>query len=164
MLYRFSTVPLHPLAPAKMVNALATLATVALAAVACAAPLEPRVNCVSGLYMIVARGTGEAAGEGKPGHVADLVAARVPNSASVAVDYPASAIKRSRALYPVSVSDGIKDMKNKIQDYVAQCGAGSRIALIGYSQGGNVITDMLVGGVLKPTPLDAKYHQNRKLK
>ncbi|KAJ3493678.1 hypothetical protein NLG97_g4586 [Lecanicillium saksenae] len=143
-----------------MVNAFNALAAVAaLASAAVAAPLEARVSCASGVYMIVARGTGEAAGEGKPGQVADMVAARVPGSASVAVDYPASAIKK-RDLYPASVTKGINDTKKKIQDYVAQCGDNSKIALIGYSQGGNVMTDMLVGGVMKPDPLDDKYHKN----
>lgn len=46
----------------KMVNTLTTLATVALASLAAAAPVLPRADCVSGLYMIVARGTNEAAG------------------------------------------------------------------------------------------------------
>lgn len=142
-----------------MVNALQTMVTMALASLSFASPIERRVTCVSGLYMIVARGTGEAAGEGKPGQVADLVAAAVPNSASVAVNYPASALKK-RTLYPQSVTDGINDTKNKIQDYVAACGPNSRIALIGYSQGGNVMTDLLAGGVLKPAPLDTKYRRN----
>lgn len=144
----------------KMINAFTVLAATALASFACAAPLQPRdVTCVSGLYMIVARGTGEATGEGKPAQVADLVAARVPNSVSVAVDYPATALKK-RALYPASVTDGINDTKQKIEDYVAACGDGSRIALIGFSQGGNVMTDLLAGGVLKPAPLSEKYRQN----
>ncbi|KAJ4164383.1 hypothetical protein LMH87_006059 [Akanthomyces muscarius] len=148
-----------------MVHALSALAAIAaLASTAVAAPavVEPRVSCASGVYMIVARGTGEAVGEGKPGQVAALVAARVPGSASVAVDYPASALRRRAAnvIYPASVTAGINDTKKKIQDYVAQCGAGSKIALIGYSQGGNVMTDLLVGGVLKPAPLDDKYHKN----
>lgn len=124
-----------------------------------ALPLESRANCVSGLYMIVARGTGEAAGEGKLAQVANMVAARVPNSVSVAVDYPASALKK-RTIYPQSVTDGINDTKKKIQDYVAACGPQSRIALIGYSQGGNVMTDLLAGGVAKPAPLDEKYRKN----
>lgn len=146
-----------------MVNAFHALAAITAlassAAVAAPVDVEPRAACVSGVYMIVARGTGEAAGEGRPGQVAALVAAKVPNSASVAVDYPASAL-RKRELYPLSVTKGINDTKKKIQDYVAQCGANSKIALIGYSQGGNVMTDLLVGGVAKPAPLDDKYLKN----
>ncbi|KAM3535973.1 hypothetical protein MY4038_000749 [Beauveria bassiana] len=158
-----------------MVNVVGILTAVAaLASVAGAAPVEANTNkstCASGVYLIVARGTGEAVGEGKPGQVADLVAKRVPGSASVAVDYPATAIKRrsssssvssvfSRALYPFSVARGINDTKKKIQDYVAQCGNSSKIALVGFSQGGNVMTDLLAGGVLKPAPLDPRYYKN----
>ncbi|KAM3510429.1 hypothetical protein MY10362_000053 [Beauveria mimosiformis] len=152
-----------------MVNVVGILAAVAaLACAAGAAPVEASTNatgCASGVYLIVARGTGEAVGEGKPGQVADLVAKRVPGSASVAVDYPATAIKRrssvvTRALYPFSVARGITDTKTKIQDYVAQCGDASKIALVGFSQGGNVMTDLLAGGVLKPAPLDPKYYKN----
>nr|POF18612.1 acetylxylan esterase 2 [Quercus suber] len=137
-----------------MVRALFALAT--LASVANAIPILSRDTCYSGLYMIVARGSNEAPGEGKPGMVADLIAARVPNSASVAVDYPATIIS-SDDEYPESVSDGINDTIDKIQRYVAACGDESRIVLIGYSQGGNVMTDVLAGGVDKPAPLDSSY-------
>ncbi|EJP70616.1 cutinase-like protein [Beauveria bassiana ARSEF 2860] len=159
-----------------MVNVVGILTAVAaLASVTGAAPVEANTDkptCASGVYLIVARGTGEAVGKGKPGQVADLVAKRVPGSFSVAVDYPATAIKRrsssvssvssvfSRALYPFSVARGINDTKKKIQDYVAQCGTSSKIALVGFSQGGNVMTDLLAGGVLKPAPLDPRYYKN----
>lgn len=107
--------------------------------------------------MIVARGSTEAAGEGKPGAVADLIAARVPGSASVAVNYPATLDN-----YPSSVTAGINDAKAKVQSYVDACGDSSRIVLIGYSQGGNVMTDLLAGGVDKPAPLDDYYSQYSK--
>jgi hypothetical protein len=131
--------------------------TIALSALASAAPLVPRVNCVSGLYIIVARGSDEAPGEGKPGQVATLIESRVPNSVSVAVDYPASLSN-----YPDSVTDGIEDAKSKIQNYVDTCGSGSKIVLLGYSQGGEVMTDVLAGGVDKPAPLANQYRQNSK--
>lgn len=136
-----------------------TLAVAALASYACAAPLEvqPRVACASGLYMIVARGSNEAPGEGKPGAVADAVVSRLPGSVSVAVDYPASIVGGD--LYPESVTKGINDAKKKVVDYVASCGDKSRIVLIGYSQGGNVMTDLLAGGVAKPDPLDPSYRK-----
>ncbi|WPG99782.1 carbohydrate esterase family 5 protein [Acrodontium crateriforme] len=140
-----------------MVNAVTTLATVALATLATAAPVLPRDDCVSGLYMIVARGTNEAAGEGVTEVVADAIAARVPGSTSVAVDYPATAF--GSAIYPVSVTDGINDTKQKIQDYVDACGDSSRIVLLGFSQGGNVMTDVLAGGVDKPAPISDEYGQ-----
>jgi hypothetical protein len=86
-----------------------------------------------------------------------LIKQRVPNSVSVAVNYPATL-----SSYPDSVTAGIQDTISKIQDYVNTCGSGSRIALLGYSQGGNVMTDVLAGGVDKPAPLSDKYRQNSK--
>lgn len=108
--------------------------------------------------MIVARGTNEPRGQGKAGLVADMVAARVRGSVSVAVDYPASAFG-SGPFYPQSVSIGIRDTKNKIETYVDECGDQSRIVLIGFSQGGNVMTDTLAGGILKPAPLSERYRK-----
>ncbi|KAB8339100.1 hypothetical protein FH972_022036 [Carpinus fangiana] len=132
----------------------------ALATVALAAPVIPRqASCVSGVHIIVARGSNEDPGEGAPGVVATLIKNAIPGSDSVAVDYPASIISTSDPLYPKSVSDGITDTINKIHDYVDTCGASSRIVLIGYSQGGNVMTDVLAGGVFKPDPIDPSYGQ-----
>jgi acetylxylan esterase len=149
-----------------MVKSLYSLAPLALASLGLAAPtpledvnepfIEKRVTCYSGVYMIVGRGTDEDPGEGKPGAVADAVAAQIPNSASVAVDYPASAIDPP---YPTSVTDGINNAISLVEDYVNACGSSSRIVLIGFSQGGNVMTDMLAGGVDKPTPLSTDYTQ-----
>lgn len=140
------------------------LLTSALAAVSLAAPLQPRQapTCVSGVYIIVARGSNEDPGEGAPGVVATLIKNAIPDSASVAVDYPASIISTSDPLYPKSVSDGITDTINKIHAYVDACGSSSRIVLLGYSQGGNVMTDVLAGGVFKPDPIESSYGQYSK--
>lgn len=146
----------------KLASNFTALAAAALASVASAAPVELQPNsCVSGLYMIVARGTNEPRGQGKAGLVAEMVAARVRGSVSVAVDYPATAFG-SGPIYPQSVTIGIEDTKEKIEDYVARCGDKSRIVLIGFSQGGNVITDTLAGGVLKPAPLSPEYQKYSK--
>lgn len=142
-----------------MVNTFSALAAMAFASFASAAPVEPRAGkCVSGLYMIVARGTNEPVGQGKSGQISEMVAARVPGSKSVAVDYPASAFGTG-PIYPQSVTIGIQDTKRKIEAYVANCGENSRIVLIGFSQGGNVITDTLSGGILKPAPLADEYRK-----
>lgn len=132
------------------------LATLALAGITSAAPIAEKrqTTCYSGVYMIVARGTDEAAGEGVASAVASLVAGQIADSGSVAVDYPASALD---PIYPDSVTDGINDAISLIEDYVNACGDSSRIALIGFSQGGNVMTDALAGGVDKPTPIGAPY-------
>ncbi|KAI0906241.1 putative acetylxylan esterase 2 precursor [Ustulina deusta] len=135
-----------------------TVFSLGLAAMAAAYPLtqsQSAVTCVSGLYMIAARGSTEAPGEGPLVQITNAVKARVPNSASVAVDYPASIY--DDGTYPVSVYEGISDTISKVHDYVAACGSSSKIVLLGFSQGGNVMTDALAGGVLKPDPLTSAY-------
>lgn len=108
--------------------------------------------------MIVARGSNEDPGEGRLSQVTSLVKSLIPGSASVAVDYPATIF--DDGTYPVSVYEGIDDAIAKIEAYVSACGSASRIALLGYSQGGNVMTDALAGGVLKPDPIPAQYKKN----
>ncbi|KAI0466715.1 carbohydrate esterase family 5 protein [Xylaria cf. heliscus] len=138
-----------------------TFFALGLAAVATARPLtqaQSSVTCASGLYMIAARGSEEDPGEGPLSEVTSMVKALVPGSASVAVDYPAAIFEDGT--YPLSVSDGITDTITKIQDYVAACGTSSRIVLLGFSQGGNVMTDVLAGGVLKPDPIGKQYRKN----
>ncbi|KAI1199404.1 carbohydrate esterase family 5 protein [Nemania serpens] len=132
-----------------------------LVSIAAAHPIvqsQAAVTCVSGLYMIVARGSNEDPGEGRLSQVTSLVKSMVPGSTSVAVDYPATIF--DDGTYPVSVYEGIDDAIAKIQAYVSACGSSSKIALLGYSQGGNVMTDALAGGVLKPDPIAEKYRKN----
>lgn len=140
------------------------LALGSLAALTQAAPLEKRqVTCATGngLYILVARGSNQPVGEGTVGPVANLVEAQVAGSYSHAIDYPATIIALD-SNYITSVVDGIEDTKQSIEDYVAACGPNSRIALIGYSQGGNVMTDTLAGGTGKPAPIAEQYRQNSK--
>lgn len=135
-----------------------------LASIAAALPIAQReaaITCVSGIYMIVARGSNEDPGEGRLSQVTSLVKSLIPGSASVAVDYPATIF--DDGTYPVSVYEGIDDAIAKIEAYVSACGSASRIALLGYSQGGNVMTDALAGGVLKPDPIPAQYKKNSML-
>ena len=110
--------------------------------------------------MIIARGSNEEAGEGRPSIVADLVAAAIPGSGRVAVDYPATI---TGPLYPTSVTEGINDAIEKITAYVDACGSGAKIALLGYSQGGNVMTNVLAGGVAKPDPITPAVASHSKI-
>ncbi|KAI0438453.1 carbohydrate esterase family 5 protein [Xylaria telfairii] len=128
------------------------------AALVAAAPMEPRqTTCYSGLYILAARGSNEPVGEGSIQEVSDLITAAVPDSASVAVDYPATIF--TDGTYVGSVTDGINNAISLFQDYVDACGDSSRVVLLGYSQGGNVMTDVLAGGVDKPDPLSTDYTQ-----
>lgn len=143
-----------------MVRVSTSLAALALAAGISAAPVDRRqVTCVSGLYIISARGSNEDPGEGRLSEVSTLIKNAVSGSTSVAVDYPAAIISTT-SIYPESVTDGINDTIDKITTYVDTCGSDSQIVLLGYSQGGNVMTDVLAGGVDKPAPLSDEYRAN----
>lgn len=133
--------------------------TLGLAAAVSAAPvaLESRTTCYSGVYVIGVRGTDEAAGYGSVASVVSSVLAAIPGSAGVALDYPASYLD---PLYPTSVTDGINTLISLVQSYADSCSGD--IVLVGFSQGGNVITDALAGGVDKPTPLSASYIDHSK--
>jgi hypothetical protein len=131
----------------------------ALAAVASAAPvaLDSRATCYSGVYIIGVRGTDEDAGYGSVASVVSSVLAAIPGSAGVALDYPASWLD---PLYPESVTDGINTLIGLVENYADSCSGD--IVLVGFSQGANVITDALAGGVDKPTPLTASYINHGK--
>ncbi|EFX05649.1 acetyl xylan esterase [Grosmannia clavigera kw1407] len=131
-----------------------TLSTLALAALTVAAPVElkTRTTCYSGVYVIGVRGSEEDAGFGSTATVVNDVLEAIPSSGSIALDYPASVVD---PIYSSSVTDGIKALITLVQDYADAC--EGKIVLVGFSQGGNVITDALAGGVLKPTPLTASY-------
>ncbi|EMF15189.1 carbohydrate esterase family 5 protein [Sphaerulina musiva SO2202] len=124
-------------------------------------PTKRQITCVpsSGLYILVARGSNQPEGEGSVGPVANLIEAQLAGSYSHAIDYPATIISWE-SNYFSSVEDGIEDTKKSIQEYVAACGEDARIALIGYSQGGNVMTDTLAGGTGKPEPIAESYRKN----
>jgi len=129
-----------------------------LATLAASAPLSilPRETCYSGVYVIGARGSDEDPGYGAVASVVSGVLSAIPNSGAIALDYPASILD---PLYDDSVTDGINTMISLIENYVNSC--GGKIVLVGFSQGGNVITDVLAGGVDKPTPLEPGYASYR---
>lgn len=118
-------------------------------------------NCTDGLYMIVARATGEQPGTGRVGVVANNVSASIPNSAIQAIVYPATFIN-----YTVSEGVGVTAMTAAIKDRVSACPDG-KIALLGFSQGAQVTADTLCGRddgaatVFSETPeLGAEYERN----
>jgi len=133
---------------------LTSLLALSLAALVSSAPVNilRRTTCYSGVYVIGARGSEEAAGYGSVASVVTSILAAIPNSGSIALDYPASVLD---PLYDDSVTDGINTLISLVQTYVDDC--EGEIVLTGFSQGANVITDALAGGVDKPTPLDSSY-------
>lgn len=133
-----------------MLTSFLTLSFVAL--VSSFPVIFPRTTCYSGVYVIAARGSEEDPGYRSTASVVSGILAAIPNSGAIALDYPASVFD---PLYDDSVSDGITTLISLVQTYVDDC--EGEIVLTGFSQGANVITDALAGGVDKPTPLTPSY-------
>ena len=91
------------------------------------------------LHMIVARASLEAPGQGIIGAVVDQVQSAIRGSDSEAVVYPATLDN-----YVSSESAGVAGMQTLINHYEARC-PHSKIALLGYSQGAQVVGDVLCG-------------------
>jgi hypothetical protein len=111
--------------------------------------------------MIVARGSTEAVGLGRIGVVAGNVSHLVPGSSVSPVVYPATF-----DAYFVSEGTGVIAMTTMIKAYTDAC-PDSKIALIGYSQGGQVAMDVVCGTsetLFKVTPdLGSAFEKNGEL-
>lgn len=99
-------------------------------------------SCVKGLFMVVARGTNEPMGPGVTGLIADRIADRIKDSDVVALDYPATF---TDPLYTDSVNNGTEEMAAVIRNYTDSCPDG-KIAVLGYSQGAHVASNVFCGG------------------
>lgn len=119
--------------------------------------LPRQAACATGVHIIAARGSTEAPGEGKCQSLSDLIKAQIPGSDDVAVVYPAALLE-----YETSETDGVKNMTQMIQSYTQSC-PNTKIVLTGFSQGAQVVGDVLGGGSYgsPPTaPLSAQFSQN----
>ncbi|KAI8666054.1 hypothetical protein NCS57_00828900 [Fusarium keratoplasticum] len=114
----------------------------ALFVAAALAQKSKNVECADGLYMVVARGTGEEKGVGITGEVAEDVADRVKGSIVEPLDYPATFLDPA---YDESEAAGVEAMTKLLTNYHSSCPDG-KIAVFGYSQGGQVATDTFCGG------------------
>lgn len=97
--------------------------------------------CTTGnaAHMIIARASLEPTGTGAIGNVSSRVAAQLPGSNVVAVDYPATLTN-----YPQSEAAGVAAMMQLVTSYHTQC-PNSKMVLMGYSQGAQVTMDVLCG-------------------
>ncbi|KAJ3464542.1 hypothetical protein MRS44_009328 [Fusarium solani] len=102
----------------------------ALLVAAALAQKSKNVECADGLYLVVARGTGEEKGAGITGEVAEDVADRVKGSIVEPLDYPATFLDPA---YDESEADGVKAMTELLTNYHSSCPDG-KIAVFGYSQ------------------------------
>ncbi|KAF2404695.1 cutinase [Trichodelitschia bisporula] len=91
------------------------------------------------VHLIVARASGERPGEGIISSLSNAIKQAVPGSTSEALNYPA------KMPYSGSIPVGVTNLKAAIARYTQQCPSG-KLVLLGYSQGGAVITDTLCGG------------------
>ncbi|KAF5020049.1 hypothetical protein F66182_7930 [Fusarium sp. NRRL 66182] len=118
----------------------------ALLAVNTLAQSNNQVECADGLYMIVARGTGEDEGTGITGEVAQDVANRVNGSIIEPLDYPATF---TDPFYEDSESAGVEALTSALTTYHDACPDG-KIAvfdkLLTTRQGGQVTIDTICGG------------------
>ena len=118
-------------------------------------------NCSKGLQLFVARGSLEAQGEGVEGCVTSLVQQSIPGSNGEGIVYPADPND-----YFVSEPAGVTAMTKAIQNYTQACPTG-KFALLGYSQGANVVSDVVGGsflGALGSGPIDKSFTKNCKCK
>ena len=126
-------------------------------AAASAAYAAPVSSCAS-LHMIVARGSTEPPGEGSVGAITAQIQSLIAGSSSEGIVYPATLED-----YQSSESQGAAAMVQAITDYVQACPT-SKIALLGYSQGAQVIGDALGGGSFNAQqPIDTSLTKNSKI-
>ena len=116
-------------------------------------------SCASGVYMIVARGSGEPQGPGRLSQVVQLIGQRIPSSVFTSVVYPANIIDFGAPAYPFSVREGIREVQRLIEARVNQC-PNERIVLLGYSQGANACSTGLAGSGFGNPPLKENLRGN----
>lgn len=119
-----------------------------LSSLTAATPMEVRdAPACAPVHLIVARGSTEQPGTG--GQLSGLTQRIVQaNSGSdyEAVDYPAVlGTQQDPSAYGRSVGTGTQAVKDQLTAYVKRC-PNSKIVLLGYSQGAQIVGDALCGG------------------
>ncbi|EJT78469.1 hypothetical protein GGTG_03569 [Gaeumannomyces tritici R3-111a-1] len=121
-------------------------------------PTAAPTNCVDGLQIFVARGSGEQPGLGRIGVVAGNITQKIKDSRVTAVDYPATFTE-----YNASVGNGTSRLKSLIEDYAKNC-PNNKMALLGYSQGAQAVGDLICGtsseGFPSTPKVDSRYEKN----
>ncbi|KAL8408622.1 hypothetical protein RB594_007171 [Gaeumannomyces avenae] len=123
-------------------------------------PTAAPTNCVDGLQIFVARGSGEQPGLGRIGVVAGNITQKIKDSRVTAVDYPATLVE-----YNASVGNGTSRLKSLVEDYAKKC-PNNKMALLGYSQGAQAVGDVICGtsseGFPSTPKFDSRYEKNSK--
>ncbi|KAB8360876.1 hypothetical protein FH972_024610 [Carpinus fangiana] len=128
------------------------------------ATAQSNITCQDGVHIIVARASGEPAGFGILGPVKDNILRQIPNSDAIAVPYPAKL--GGDITYPESEQEGVGNLTKLVTQYGDAC-SSSKMVLLGYSQGAQVVGDTLIGidyekfpVWIKSAGVDQKYIDN----
>jgi acetylxylan esterase len=109
------------------------------------------------VHLIIGRGSGEAAGEGATGRLSRSIKAAIPGATSEAVDYPAKL-----SPYPQSESAGTEAVRTQLTAYTQKC-PKTKMVLMGYSQGADIVGSALCGGSLQGSkPISAEIGSHGK--
>lgn len=123
-----------------------------------AATATPSSNttCAGSFYILIARGSGEAAippgafkypdYTGLAAEAAVHVQSQIPGVVIGGVVYPAVLNFTSLEVYGASEANGTTAVAAEVAAYTKKC-PGVKIALMGYSQGAQVLQDALCGGL-----------------
>jgi acetylxylan esterase len=144
-------------------NLLATLATCAFTT---ASPRyatdglqlsQAQAGCAP-IHIIVARASTEAKGYGVTGTLARAVEKDIPGTTSEPIDYPAVL-----SPYFQSEAAGVRETKKQLTAYVKRC-PQTKMILMGYSQGADVVGSVLCGGGFQQTqdPIDPEVGKHGK--
>lgn len=88
-------------------------------------------TCADGLFIVVARGTGEVKGTGITGVLAEAIAKEIKTNSKIqAVDYPATFTDPD---YNISEKEGVDELQELLTSYHSAC-PKDKIAYLGYSQ------------------------------
>lgn len=123
-----------------------------------AAGLEERDSC-PGVYVFGARETTASAGYGTSKGMVDMILAAYSGSQSAAISYPACGGQSScgGVSYDSSAQQGTTAVISAVNSLNSRC-PNTKIVLVGYSQGGQIMDNALCGGsgsTLTGSPLNA---------
>lgn len=128
------------LATVLAVGAIGGLALTSVATVEANAVAAPGSGCAA-VAVITARASGEAAGEGITGAlVTQIVNSSSQTVSRASVNYPATLTN-----YASSSAQGESALKTQLTNEVNAC-PSTKVVLLGYSQGAQVVEDMFSGG------------------
>jgi hypothetical protein len=127
------------------ITAASGLALMAFAPIPAGATAFSGSGCAA-VNIIVARASTEQAGQGITGNLASMVQSNSKQTVSTeAVNYPATLQN-----YSSSESQGVTNAESELSTAVKNC-PGQKQVLMGYSQGANVVLDMVTGNAeVKP--------------